>query len=164
MSSATDESVRRRAKTPHELFMLNLFGFHLLATPVLLFSGLGLGGLIVPPLLSGIVIAYLYWRGNKAEQSEPWFVMVHWKAAVDRSRLLLLAYGASALLLAGAWLLSLGAGKSQDLMFTVLTRIAVMPTVVMVFVCAVLESGAIQQAGRGEVAERVAARYPPRAG
>ncbi len=161
MKYDVDERERGKAKTPHEVFMFNLFAFHLLVTPLILFSGIGEWGVALPPLLSAGVIAYIYGRGRRAERGDPWFVMAQWKVAFARCKLLLLAYAISAGLLLVAWVLSLGAGKTQDIMFTVLTRIAVMPTVVMVFVTAVLESGAIQQATDGEVADKIAERYPP---
>lgn len=160
MQISVTDSERDGAKTPHEVFILNLFAFHLLATPLILFSGIGVWGLALPPLLSGGVITYIFLRGRQAERNAPWFIMLHWKIAFARCKLLLMAYGVSAVLLVLAWLLSLGAGKTQDIMFTVLTRVAVMPTVIMVFVTAVLESGAIYQATRGEVPDNLAARYP----
>lgn len=157
MMYVVSDELRKRAKNPHELFMINLFGFHLLLTPALLFAGLGEAGLLIPPILSGFVIAYVAWRGRRVE---PWFVRVHWKLTLGRAKLLLMAYGATAVLLLGAWLISLGAGKTQAIMFTVLTRVAVMPTVIMVFVAAVLESSGIYQASRGEVPDRLVERFP----
>lgn len=160
MQYEVDEQLVRRAKAPHELLMLNLFAFHLLVTPLILFLGIGMKGLALPPLLSFGVIGYIYVRGRRAEHGEPWFVMAHWKLAFLRSRLLMIAYGITTALLGLAWLVSLGAAQTQEIMLTVLTRVAVMPTVVMVFVMAVLESSAIYQAGRGEVPDGIVARFP----
>lgn len=157
----TDDSLRRRAKTPHELMMLNLFAFHLLVTPLILFSGIGTLGLLIPPLLSGLVIAFIYLRGRRAEKQEPWFVMAHWKLAFARAKLLMLGYGISALLLGLAAFIAMNSTTTKAIMFTVLTRVAIMPTVVMVFVTAVLESSGIYQAGSSEVPEGIASRFPP---
>lgn len=154
------ELLTKQAKTPHELLMLNLFAFHLLVTPLILWLGIGMKGLALPPLLSLAVIGYIFHRGRRAEREGPWFVMAHWKLALFRARLLLIAYGITGVLLGLAWLISLGAGQTQAIMLTVLTRVAVMPTVVMVFAVAVLESSAIYQATRGEVPDGIAARYP----
>ncbi len=160
MFIAVSDEERRRAKAPHELFMINLFAFHLMLTPLLIFTGIGQAGLLLPPVLSGAVFLYIYLQGRRAERLEPWFVAVHWKLAFQRAKLMLIAYAITAGLMLGAYLLSLGAGKTQDIMFTVLTRVAVMPTVIMVFVVAVLESSAIYQVSRGEVPDPLAKRHP----
>jgi hypothetical protein len=164
MQCAVTEQLIKQAKTPHELLMFNLFAFHLLVTPLILWLGIGMKGLVLPPLLSFTVIGYIYSRGRRAERDGPWFVMAHWKLARLRIRLLLIAYGITGVLIGLAWLVSLGAGQTQAIMLTVLTRVAVMPTILMVFVVAVLESSAIYQATRGEVPDGIAARYPAPAG
>ncbi|HKJ77156.1 MAG TPA: hypothetical protein VKA64_08125 [Gammaproteobacteria bacterium] len=151
---------QERAKAPHEVFMFNLIAFHLLLTPAVIALGIGAWGLLLPPGLSLLVIGYIYLRARRTAKGEPPLVAGHWQVAWRRCRLLLLAYGASALLLLGAWGLAHAYQdpSMQEIMFTVLTRVAVMPVVVMVFVLAVLESGAIYQAGRGEVPGRPSAQ------
>jgi len=88
-------------------------------------------------------------------------VMAHWKMALRRCRLLLIGYAITGTVLLLAWLLSLGMqGHMKEIMFTALTRIGVMPTVILVFVCFVMESNALFMAARGEVPDATVARHP----
>jgi len=50
---------------------------------------------------------------------------------------------------------------TQEILLTVFERIAVVPTLITVMVCFVLESSAIYQATRGEVPEGLVRRFPP---
>ncbi|MCU7948149.1 MAG: hypothetical protein KZQ72_16180 [Candidatus Thiodiazotropha sp. (ex Cardiolucina cf. quadrata)] len=43
-----DETIRKRAKTPHELSMLNLVGCHLIAAPASIVLDVGLLGFLIP--------------------------------------------------------------------------------------------------------------------
>lgn len=156
MTTGNAKPEQERAKAPHEVFMFNLIAFHLLLTPAVIALGIGAWALLLPPAFSLLVIGYIYLRARRTAKDEPPLVAGHWWVAWRRCRLLLLAYGATAVLLLGAWGLahSYQDPSMQGIMFTVLTRVAVMPTVVMVFVLAVMESGALYQAGRGEVPGR----------
>jgi hypothetical protein len=54
--------------------------------------------------------------------------------------------------------------ESQDMGSAVWARIGVVPLLLAVMVTIMLESGAIYQAGRGEVPDALARRFPPPAG
>jgi hypothetical protein len=154
------EAERARAKNPPELFILNLIAFHLLLAPFAIFLQIGIGALLLPVVLSAAVMGFIYWRARRAEARDPWFVMAHWKMALRRCRLLLIGYAITGTVLFLAWLLSLGMqGHMKEILFTALTRIGVMPTVILVFVAFVMESNALFQAARGEVPDGIAARY-----
>ena len=157
-----EESIRRRAKTPHELFMFNLAAFHLFMAPAAIVLNLGRYAplLLLFPLS---VIAYTWLRGRRAEKSDPWFVMAHWKLAFQRSRLLLIAYVISgAIISIGLWK-SAGVDKqtTKTIILTIAERLSVVPTLLTVMVCFVLESGSIYQATRGEVPDGMIKRFPP---
>lgn len=164
------EDVRRRAKTPHELSMLNLMFFHLLlgaAMVVLLLTGaeiiqkLGNWSFGLPLLASLSVIVFIHLRAHRATDHEPWFVAVHWQLAMRRSRLLLIAYAVTGLIIAGAFLMASGADKNMhDIIITVASRIGAVPTLLLVMVSFVLESGSIYQANRGEVPDGMVKRFP----
>ena len=144
------DSLRAQAKTPHNLFMLNLALFHLLMTPAIIAWGIGEVGILLPLALSLGVMAYT-WRRAGAGHDQP-FVCAHWQLAVRRYRLLLGAYAVTGVLLLLGWLLTLGTAdpNMRDILQTVLLRIAVMPVVLMVMVDFYLESSALFQATNGE--------------
>jgi hypothetical protein len=158
-----EEDVRRQAKSPHELFMLNLAMFHLLMAPAAIVLRVGTLGFLVPLGASLAVIGFTYLRSRRAEARSPWFVAAHWRLAARRSRILLAVYVASGAIVGTGFLLSLSIDKKtmQDIMITVFSRIAVVPVLIVVMVCFVLESGAIYQAGRGEVPDALLAHLPP---
>ncbi len=159
------ESDRKRAKTPHELFVINLFAFHLLLAPAAIALDIGRFALLVPLFLSSLVITFIYLRGRALKASAPWFVAAHWGFAFRRCLLLMGGYAGSAGVFALAWLLTSGSDShTQGLLLTVFTRIAVMPTFILILITFFLESGAINQAVRGELPDAMVQRMPPPSG
>lgn len=167
-----EEETRRRARTPHEISMINLMFFHLLlgaGTVVLVLTKaeimqeVGNWGFLLPLIASLSVITFIHLRAFRASAHEPWFVAVHWRLAMRRSRLLLIAYTVTGLIIAGGFLIASGLDKKtmQDIVVTIATRIGAVPTLLIVMVSFVLESGSIYQAGRGEVPEGMVKRFPP---
>jgi hypothetical protein len=165
-----DETTRRRAKSPHELAMVNLLLFNLL-----LLIGLLAGsflprdstlahykalGIVLPLAISLAIVAYTFVRAGTAG---PWFVAAHWRLATNRYKVLLLSYVAGAALIGLGWLLSLTqtVHGMQELMFIALERVAIAPILIALMVLIMLESGSIYQAGRGEVPDGLLRRLPP---
>lgn len=151
----------RQALLPHNLFILGLFLFDLFMTPAIIGLKIGMVGLLIPLACSGALIGYIWLRSRKTTTN--WFVDMHWKIAFARGKLLMLGYAISAALIFIAWLVS-GASKNPSMahiMWTALTRVALMPTLILVMVTAVLEFGSYAQAGKREVPDKFAAKSPP---
>ncbi|MBI5006830.1 MAG: hypothetical protein HZB95_06855 [Nitrosomonadales bacterium] len=150
----------KKAQAPHNLFISGLFLFDLLMTPAILALKIGMVGLLIPLVCSGALIAYIYLRSRKTTS---WFVDMHWKITFSRSKLLMLAYAISATLIFLAWLISLSTRdhNMSHIIWTALTRVALMPTVVLVLVTAVLEFSSYAQAAKREVPDKLAAKFPP---
>jgi len=157
------EPLRRKAKSPHELFMLNLAAFHLLLAPAAIVLKIGVTGFLLPLFASLGVMIFTYFRAHRAERRDNWFVAAHWKLAVRRNRILLAAYAFSGALLGIGLAVAAGADKktTQDIITTVFARLGVVPVLLSVMVCFALESGAIYQATRGEVPDFMAERMSP---
>jgi len=166
-----DDAVRRKAKTPHEISMFNLMFFNLLmgaGTVVMALIGvefmekIGHWGFALPLTASLAVIAFIHIRASRALEHEPWFVALHWQLAMRRSRLLLIGYAITITIIGGALLVASGADKNmQDIIVTIASRIGAVPTLLLVMVSFVLESGSIYQAGRGEAPDGMVKRMPP---
>lgn len=192
MLFAVDESTRREAKTPHELAMVNLIVFNLMAGAGLLAGSMAqpdssVAGVkwivvVVPLLVSIAVMGWTWLRAHQAPSNAPWFVQTHWRLASSRYRLILAAYLVSSLVLSiglfakpdveriGEQIRDLPPAMqemerrklaSQDMAGAVWARIAVVPFVLAVMVTIMLESGALYQAGRGEIPDAMLARFPP---
>lgn len=82
------------AKNPHHIFNINVIVTHLAISQVALEIGHGNPfPFLLVPLISGMVIAYLYFHGQKVIKEQSWFVGAHWTLAWRRGRNLLIAYG-----------------------------------------------------------------------
>lgn len=154
---------KKRARWAHDLFVLNIFFFHLLLTPATLVLDIGRVGMLIPLALSGMVIAFIWYRSRR---EGTWFVAAHWRLAFERCKLLMMGYAASMAIFLLAELLTSGMKDAHmaNIMVTVVTRIAVMPTLIMAMVTVVMEASAGGQAAKGEVPEKIVARFPPPAG
>jgi hypothetical protein len=173
MYFAIDEPTRRKAKSPHELAMVNLLLINLPMLIALLagsflqkgspLADYKLIGVLVPLLISLAIVAYTFARANKAKAGEPWFVAAHWKITTGRYKILLIAYLVGAALIGIGWLLSLAQKTHgmQELMFVALQRVAIAPILISLMVLIMLESGSLYQAGRGEVPDGLTKRFPP---
>jgi hypothetical protein len=155
-----DENERKRAKSPHELSMINLVGCHLVATPAAIVLDVGMLAFLIPLTLSLAVITFIWFRVLTDTQRAPWFVTAHWRLSANRTRILLIGYAVSALIM-GLALMSTAGSDKADIMMLAISRVAVVPTLLAVMVCFVLESGAIYQAGRGEVPDGIVRDMPP---
>lgn len=158
-ANATDAEVKQ-AQLPHNLFVIGLFMFDLLMTPAVLALKIGMIGLLIPLICSGSLIAYIYLRSRKTTS---WFVDAHWRIAFARAQWLLTGYAISAVLVLAGWLISISSNdhNMQHILWTALTRIALMPTLILVLITAVLEASTIPLASQREVPDKMAASFPP---
>lgn len=166
------DALARQAKTPHELSILNLIFFHLLLgagalvlalTHPALLHRLGAGGFALPLLASLTVIGFIHWRAWRGRRQGSWYVRAHWELARRRARLLLIAYAISGLIIGAGFWIAAGADKQtmRDILITIATRLGAVPILLTVMLSFVLESGALYQAGRGEVPDGLLKRLPP---
>jgi len=190
-----DETTRRKARTPHELAMVNLILFNLLIGVALLAGSMAqpdstIGrfkwvGVAIPLAVSLALITLTWLRSRRPGESMAWFVSIHWRLAAARYRLILITYLVCAAILSIALVgkhdeariaaqvrdlppamqeMERRKLESQDMGSAVWARIGVVPLLLAVMVTIMLESGAIYQAGRGEVPDALARRFPPPAG
>jgi hypothetical protein len=187
-----DANERRRAKSPHELAMINLLLFNLLAGIALLAGSMAQPESVLArykwlavtsPLFLSLLVMLFTWV--RARRHDSWFVAAHWRLTAGRWRLLLVAYivsgavvsigafGSSDQTAAEARLSDLPTAMqqmerrklaSQNMGAAVWARIGVVPLLLTVMALVMLESGALYQAGRGELPDGMAARFPAPAG
>lgn len=150
----------KQAQVPHNLFVSGLLMFDLLMTPAVIVLNFGMAGLLVPLCLSATLIGYIFMRSKK---KTVWFVDAHWRLSFKHGQWLMLGYAFSALLVFVAWLISLTAHDANmgHILWTALTRVALMPTLIAVMVTAVMEGSAIGLASKCEVPDKIAGVFPP---
>ena len=147
MSDERTAEESKEAKRAHELFVLNLIFFHLLAVPAGLAFGLGYWGMLVPLLSSSALLLYYQNRIRQlANDEQKGWVQQHWEQALKRFRWLYIGYAIVAMMLVVVSLFI----EPDSIAFIALTRVAVMPAIVMVLVTFVLSTSALGKAGNGE--------------
>ena len=160
MKFSPTDAEKKQARWAHDLFVLNILLFHLLLTPATIVMGVGHKALLLPLSLSAMVITFIYYRSRK---DPSWFVEAHWRLAFNRAKLLMMGYAGSLLVFGIGWLITLGVDKEsmRQIMFTVFTRIAIMPTLIMAMVTVVLEASGTGLVSKGEVPDKIMKAFPP---
>lgn len=155
---------RARAKLPHELFLANLIGNHILMA----IAAGGLAGslpavLAVVPLISCAVLGFTLWRARQARTRDPWFVCCHWQLAAQRSRWFI-AMLILVLAVAGAgWAAHHYAGVRKEAAFALVIGAGILPIMATVLLLIMVTSDSLHQAGQGRLPTRFAARCSPAA-
>ncbi len=86
----TEQEIRA-AKTPHHIFNINILLTHLFISMIVLEIGETLQLLLVP-IISSLVIFYIYNRKQQLIKQDSWFIAAHWTLAWRRGRVLLISY------------------------------------------------------------------------
>ncbi|MBT3347426.1 MAG: hypothetical protein HOM84_07440 [Thiotrichales bacterium] len=149
LNGKTEEECKA-AKRPHELFVINLIFFHLLAVPAGIVSGYGYWVMLLPIISTTALRIFYRLRVNVLSSDNPelgnsWLAE-HWESALHRFRWLYLGYAIVALLLATI----VAIADPDSILFVALTRVAVMPVIIIVLITFVISTAAIGKAGRGE--------------
>lgn len=160
MNFEITEEEKKSARVPHNLFVLNILLFNLLMTPLAIVLDVGMYGLLIPLICSLSVITYIYWR---SEKSRCWYIDMHWRLSFRRCQYLMVGYAITGLLVAIAWLISMSANDATmaEIMFTAISRVAIVPTLLAVMVTVVLEAGGYHLINRGEVPDKFVEKFPP---
>ena len=154
-----------------------------MAAPDSLIARIKWPALTVPLLASLAVMAFTWVRAVRVARSGPWFAAAHWRLTAARWRMLLLAYVVTAGVVSLAFLggdgdtaafeariadlppamqaMERSKVTSQNMGAAIWARIGVVPLLLTVMALIMLESGALYQAGRGEVPDGLVERFPP---
>lgn len=150
-----------RAKFPHELFLTNLIGNHILW----FVAALGMAGnvwqpLLVVPLVSLSTLFYTLWRAKRARQRYSWFEMCHWQLAAQRSKLFLIVIALCGLVVLGGWIAYSYLGMSRVAVMAFSGGVGLLPTMVTVLALIVMESDGLHQASHGKLPASLYAKFP----
>jgi len=157
-----DPAERARAKAPHELFLANLIGNHILMAVA---AG-GIAGsmpvaLVAVPLISFCVIGFTLWRARQARCRDPWYVRCHWYLAARRSGWFLGMLGFLVVMALTGWAAHAHAGLIKEAAIAWVVGAGILPTMVAVLGLILVESEALHQAGQARLPAWVVARFPP---
>ena len=152
---------RHQAKIPHEIFLTNLIGNHILW----FIAALGLAKsywqpLALVPVVSVAILAYILWRAARSKRTDPWYVMCHWQICARRSRVFIYMLLFVALVSALGWVGYSYLGMMKEAVYALIGGIGLLPVMVTVLVLIIMESDLLHQAGQGRLPDRVLETYP----
>ncbi|NBC49173.1 MAG: hypothetical protein GVY22_14580 [Gammaproteobacteria bacterium] len=151
----------KKANIPHEIFLTNLIGNHILMAVA---AG-GIAGtfpwvMAVIPAISFSILSFTLWRAHRAIGRDPWYVMCHWQVCARRSRIFI---GMLSLLLGAillAWIGHVYGGMMKEAAIALVAGIGILPVMVTVLVLIIVESDALYNANQAKLPAWVVERYP----
>ena len=151
----------KRAKIPHEIFLTNLIGNHILW----FVAALGTvktywQPMALVPIVSVASLAYVLWRARKSLKSDSWYVMCHWQIAARRSLVfiyMLLLLATVGLL---GWVGYTYLGMMEVAVFAIIGGMGVLPVMVTVLIQIIMESDALHQASQHRLPKGILEKYP----
>ncbi len=161
MKVEVSEQDAKRAKIPHEIFLTNLIGNHILW----FVAALGLARsswypLAVVPIASICCLSYVIWRAKRAQKCDPWFVMCHWQIGAKRSKIFLSMFMIFGLISALGWAGYTYLGMMEEAVYAIIGGMGVLPIMVTTLVLIIMESDMLHQAGQGILPESNLEKFP----
>ncbi len=150
-----------QAKIPHEVFLTNLIGNHILW----FVAALGMAKtywqpLALVPVFSILLLAYTLWRARRSRQTDSWYVMCHWQICARRSSIfiyMLLFMGVVFLL---GWIGYTYLGMMKEAVYALVGGAGVLPVMVTVLVLILMESDILHQAALHKLPDSIVKAFP----
>ena len=151
----------KKANVPHEIFLTNLIGNHILVTA-------GVGGMAgtfpwimsVIPIISFSLLGYTMWRARRAVGRDPWYVMCHWQICARRSAILILMLSLLLVIVTLGWVAYTYAGVMKEAVWALIGGVGILPIMVTVLVLIIMESEALYHANQAKLPKWVIERFP----
>lgn len=151
----------KQANIPHELFLSNLVGNHILMAVALggLFGSVPWAMMVVP-LVSFGILGYTLWRARQSRRRDSWYVMCHWQVCARRSRIFMAMLGLLLVVAGLGWLGYANGLMIKEAAITLVIGIGILPMMVTLLVLVMIESDALYHANQAKLPAWVMARFP----
>jgi predicted lysophospholipase L1 biosynthesis ABC-type transport system permease subunit len=151
----------KQANVPHEIFLTNLIGNHILMAVA---AG-GIAGsfpwvMALIPAISFLLLGFTLWRARRSRKRDPWYVMCHWQVCARRSRLFILMLTAAIGVAVAGWAAHVYGGMMKEAVIAMVVGGSVLPIMVTVLVLIIIESDALYHANQAKLPEWVVTRFP----
>ncbi len=151
----------RKANVPHEIFLTNLIGNHILMAVA---AG-GVAGsfpwvMAIIPVISFSLLGYTLWRAARSPRIDPWYVMCHWQVCARRSRIFILMLVLLLVIIALGWAAHVYGGMMKEAAIAIVVGTGILPVMVTVLVLVIVESDALYHANQAKLPDWVVERYP----
>lgn len=141
---------RAAARTPHDIFLTNLIGNH-----ILLFTAITATGksyfefILLVPLLSFLFLGYTFIRSSRIKSEESEFVYVHWQIARRLSFLFAIVLSVVVSIAVLGWISYTYLGLMKEAAFAFVGGLSFLPTLISVLILIVIEMEALNHARVG---------------
>lgn len=161
MQFEVTEEEAKKAKVPHEIFLTNLIGNHILW----FVAALGLARsnwypLAMVPVVSIICLSYTIWGARRSRRNDSWFVMCHWQIGARRSKVFLIMFLIFGLISGLGWVAYTHLGMMKEAVYAIIGGAGVLPIMVTTLVLIIMESDVLHQATQGKLPKSILAKYP----
>ncbi len=152
---------KKKAKWPHDLFLVNLIANHILTFVATLGMATSWAWpMLIVPVVSFIILGTIIVKGIQSRKNKPWFVMCHWQIAMSRSiffiKMILILLTIAGIGLYGYTNL----GWMKEAVFALIGGVCILPVMVTTLILIIMESDALHQAGQGKLPEKIVDRFP----
>ena len=155
-----DKTLIRLAQLPHQLFLFNSIGNHVLLMVITISVAISNPLLtLLIPAISALIIGYTLIRGASLKNHESLLVRSHWGIVMRRTRIFLIGYAALATAGTTAWLLYTYAGAMKELMLALVGGLGLLPMMVLILALTIIESETLNHAGSGYVPDWARRRF-----
>nr|VFJ42853.1 MAG: hypothetical protein BECKFM1743A_GA0114220_100024 [Candidatus Kentron sp. FM]VFJ43517.1 MAG: hypothetical protein BECKFM1743C_GA0114222_100024 [Candidatus Kentron sp. FM]VFK05555.1 MAG: hypothetical protein BECKFM1743B_GA0114221_100024 [Candidatus Kentron sp. FM] len=151
----------KKAAVPHEIFLFNLIGNHIL----IFIASLGMFRsfpypLYLVPIISVFCLIYTLWRAERSVGVDPWFAFCHWQVAARRAKVFI---GMLSLLAAVSFLGWLGhtyLGMMKEGIYALIIGVGLLPTMMTMLILIIMESDGLYQAHQRRLPDWVLKKFP----
>ena len=151
----------KQANIPHEIFLTNLIGNHIL-------MAVGAGGvagtfpwiMAIIPLTSYALLGYILWRARQSLTRDRWYPMCHWQVCARRSRFFITMLILLLVVAGLGWVGYTQFGLRKEAVWAITIGAGILPVMVTVLVLILFESEALYHANQAKLPAWVVARYP----
>ncbi len=151
----------KKANVPHEIFLTNLIGNHIL----MFVAALGMFGSFpwlgaLTPTISFALMFYTLWRARRSLKIDPWYVMCHWQVAARRTKLFMTML--SMLLVIGTlgWAGHMYGGMMKEAVYALIGGVGLLPVMVTMLILILMESDALYHANQRKLPDWVVEKHP----
>ncbi len=151
----------KKSNIPHEIFLTNLIGNHIL-------MAVGAGGvagsfpwiMAIIPITSFSLLGFTLWRARRSLTRDPWYVMCHWQVCARRSRIFIAMLLMLLFVMTLGWLGHTYLGWMREAVMALVAGTGILPVMVTVLVLIIIESDALYHANQAKLPNWVVERFP----
>jgi hypothetical protein len=151
----------KKANVPHEIFLTNLVGNHILmAVAVGGLAGSFPWVLALIPAISFTLLGYTLWRARRSIGRDPWYVMCHWQVCARRSRIFIAMLALLLAVMVLGWVAHVYGGMMKEAVIALVVGVGILPVMVTILVLIIIESDALYHANQAKLPNWVVQRFP----